>query len=78
MFDYRLPSLSHSRLACEITREDWHGVQVGDLIAFRDQDNASLPPSKYLVLRNQERDREGNVWEICQVFAMPTPQRRAI
>lgn len=78
MFDYRLPSLSHSRLACELTMEDWQGLQVGDLIAFREEDKLSLPPSKYLVLRDRERDRDGNVWEICQVFAMPTPQRRAI
>ena len=66
----------HSRLANELTREDWAGLQAGDLIAFRDNDKASIPPSKYLVLRNQERDREGNIWEICEVYAMPIPQRR--
>lgn len=77
MFDYRLPSLSHSRLACELTREDWHGVQAGDLIAFRDNDKAILQPTKSLWLRAVETDKDGNIWEICEVFAIPTPQRRA-
>lgn len=78
MFDYRLPALSHSRLAHELTREDWAGLQAGDLIAFCDDDKASLPPTKSLWLRAVETDKDGNLWEICEVFAIPTPQRRAI
>jgi hypothetical protein len=74
VFDYRLPALSHSRLAHELTREDWQVVQAGDLIAFRDADRAILPPTKSLWLRAVETDKDGNIWEICEVFAIP--QRR--
>jgi hypothetical protein len=76
MFDYKLLALSHSRLASELTREDWEGLQAGDLIAFRDDDSASLLASKYLVPRGSERDKAGQEWEIYEVFS--ATQRRAI